>query len=111
MEVPLQIVVRNLPHSEVLEASVRENVAKLEEFHPRIVSCRVTIEESQKHHRQGRQFQVRVDVRVPGREIAVNRDHDADVYIALRDAFHAARRQLEDAVRVARGDVKAHRPQ
>ena len=111
MEVPLQVVVRNLAHSDALEARVREHVAKLEEFHPRIVSCRVTIEESQKHHRQGRQFQVRIDVRVPGKEIAVNQDHDEDVYIALRDAFHAARRQLEDAIRVARGDVKAHRPQ
>ncbi len=110
MEVPLQIVVRNFPHSEALEVRVREHVAKLEEFHPRIVSCRVTIEESRKQHRHGRQFQVRIDVRVPGKEIAVNRDHDEDVYLALNEAFHAARRQLEDVARIARGDVKAHEP-
>jgi len=108
MEVPLQIVVRNFPHSAALEARVRESVAKLEEFHPRIVSCRVTIEESSRHQRQGRQLQVRIDVRVPGKEIAVNREHDEDVYVALGDAFDAARRQLEDAARVARGDVKTH---
>lgn len=108
MEVPLQIVVRNLPHSESLETRVRENVAKLEEFHPRIVSCRVTIEESRKHHCQGRRFQVRVDMRVPGKEIAASREHDADVYVALSEAFRAARRQLEDAARIARGEVKAH---
>jgi hypothetical protein len=28
--------------------------------------------------------------------------------VALRDAFKAARRQLQDRVRVQRGDVKAH---
>lgn len=109
MQVPLQIVVRNLHHSEALEARVREDAAKLETFHPRIVSCRVTIEESRKHQQQGRLFQVRIDARVPGRELVVDRDHHEDVYVALRDAFHAMTRKLEDAARTARGDVKTHR--
>ena len=108
MEVPLQIVVRNISHSAALEARVRENVAKLEAFHPRIVSCRVTIEELQKRRRQGRHFRVSIDMRVPGREIIARHDHDEDLYVALRDAFHSARRQLEDAARVMRGEVKVH---
>jgi len=107
METPLQVVVRHVAHSDALEARVRESVAKLEEFHPRIVSCRVTIEESRKHHRKGRQFQVRIDTRVPGKEIIASLGHNEDVYLALRDAVAATRRQLEDAVRMARGDVKA----
>lgn len=108
MKVPLQIIVRNIPHSDALDARIREDVARLEEFHPRIVSCRVTVGELRKHHHQGRHFQVRIDVRVPGSEIVANRDHDEDVYVALRDAFNAARRQLEDVARVKRGDVKQH---
>ena len=108
MEVPLQIIVRDLPHSEALEARIREDVAKLEAFHPRIISCRVTIEKSRKQQRQGAHFEARIDVRVPGKEIAATRDHDEDVYVAVRDAFHAARRQLEEEVRVRRGEVKAH---
>jgi ribosomal subunit interface protein len=108
MEAPLQIVVRNISHSAALEARVRENVAKLEAFHPRIVSCRVTIEELQKRRRQGRHFRVSIDMRVPGREIVASHDHDEDVYVALREAFHSARRQLEDTARVMRGDVKVH---
>ena len=87
---------------------MRESVAKLEEFHPGIVSCRVTIEESHKHQRHGRQFQVRIDTRVPGRELVASHDHDEDVYVALRDACLAMRRQLEEAARTARGDVKSH---
>jgi cold shock CspA family protein len=50
---------------------------------------------------------------VPGREIAVGRDpaaHHAheDVYVAIRDAFDATRRLLEDYARERRGDVKLH---
>jgi ribosomal subunit interface protein len=108
MEAPLQIVVRNISHSAALEARVRENVAKLEAFHPRIMSCRVTVEELQKRRRQGRHFRVSIDIRVPGREIVASHDHDEDVYVALRDAFHSARRQLEDTARVMRGEVKVH---
>jgi ribosomal subunit interface protein len=108
MEVPLQITVRNVPHSPALEARIRDKMAKLEEFHPRITGCHVTLEESSKHRHQGRQFTVRIDLCVPGREIAVTREHHEDVFVALRDAFQAARRQLEDVVRETRGDVKAH---
>jgi ribosomal subunit interface protein len=108
MQTPLQITVRDVPHSEALEARIREKAANLEEFHPRIISCRVTVEELRKHHHQGRHFQVSLDVRVPGREVVVNHAHDEDVYVALRDAFDAAKRQLEEVVRLKRGDVKAH---
>jgi ribosome-associated translation inhibitor RaiA len=94
MESPLQVVVRNISHSAALEARVRENV--------------VTIEELQKRRRQGRHFRVSIDMRVPGREIVASHDHDEDVYVALREAFHSARRQLEDTARVMRGDVKVH---
>jgi len=63
-----------------------------------------------KHHQQGKQFNVRIDIGVPGSEIVVNRDHAEDVYVALRDAFDAAKRQLEDYARKMRGDVKTHAP-
>jgi cold shock CspA family protein len=45
---------------------------------------------------------------VPSHEIVVNRDHDEDPYVALRDAFDAVTRRLEDIARKHRGDVKAH---
>lgn len=95
MRLPLQITVRDFPQSEALEARIREKAAKLEAIHPRMTSCRVTVEELRKHHQQGRHFQVSVDVRLPGREIVVNNAHDEDVYVALRDAFDSAKRQLE----------------
>jgi cold shock CspA family protein len=72
------------------------------------MSCRVVIEQPGKHKRQGKEFVVHVDLKVPGGEVAVNRDHHEDVYVALRDAFDAARRKLEDVAREKRGDVKHH---
>jgi ribosome-associated translation inhibitor RaiA/cold shock CspA family protein len=99
---------QGMQRSEALEADIRERVAKLERFHPRMVSCRVAVEETRKHHQQGRHFTVRIDARVPGKEIAITRDHDEDIQVALRDAFDTARRQLEEVLRETRGDVKKH---
>jgi len=110
MQIPLQIHYRGVPHSEALDAKLHERAARLERFHPGIVRCRVVVEQKHRHKHQGREFTVTVDVHVPGREIHVGRDHHEDVYVALRDAFDAAERQLEDFVREQRGDVKSHAP-
>lgn len=110
MQVPLQITYRGIAHSEALDARIRAKAAKLEEFHPRVMSCRVVVEEGDRHRHQGKQFTVRLDVRLPGHEFAVNRDHDEDVYVALRDAFNSAGRKLEEIARTGRGEVKAHEP-
>jgi len=110
MQVPLQITIRGIEHSEALETHIRDKVDKLEEFFDHITSCRVVVELPHKHHQQGKQFNVRLDIGVPGSEIVVNRDHAEDVYIALRDAFAAAKRKIEDYARKIRGDVKTHEP-
>ena len=110
MQIPMQITIRDFENSEALEAHIREKAKKLDEFFNHIMSCRVVVEMPHKHHHQGKQFNVRIDIGVPGNEIVVNRDHSEDVYIALRDAFDAAKRQLEDYARKVRGDVKTHEP-
>ena len=113
MQVPLEIVFHNVDRSPAVEAAVRERVAKLEQFAENITSCRVTVEAPHKNHQQGNLFTVRVDLRFPGGEAVANRSpgenhaHE-DVYVALRDAFKAARRQLQDRQRLRRGDVKPH---
>jgi ribosome-associated translation inhibitor RaiA len=108
MQIPLKITMRNIPQSDALETRIREKAAKLEEFHPNVTGCDIAVEEQRRHHHQGRWFNVRVVVRVPGHEIVVNRDHDEDPYVAARDAFDAAVRRLEEVARVQRGDVKVH---
>lgn len=56
---------------------------------------------------------MRVELIVPEREIVVRREpgeHHAheDLHVAIRDAFDAAQRQLQDYAREMRGEVKAH---
>jgi ribosomal subunit interface protein len=108
MQTPLQITLRHMAHSDALTARVREEVGKLSEFYPDIVSCRVVIEQRDRHKSQGRSFNVRIALGVPGHELIVNHDHDEDVYLALRDAFASLTRRLEDVARRQRGAVKKH---
>ena len=75
MQTPLQITIRDIEHSDALETHIRDKAKKLEEFFERITSCRVIVEMPHKHHHQGKQFKVRIDIGVPGSEIVVNRDH------------------------------------
>ncbi len=112
MVLPLQITFHGLDPSPAIEAAVREHATRLERFSCDITSCRVLVEAPHRHHQQGNLFRLRIDLTVPGREIVVGRDpaeHHAheDPYVAIRDAFDAARRQLEDHARIQRGAVKA----
>jgi ribosome-associated translation inhibitor RaiA len=108
MQVPLQITFRQIQQSAPLETAIRENAAKLEGVGANITSCRVVVEERARHQSNGREFNVRVDLRVPGRELVVNRAHHEDAYAAVRDAFDDVRRQLEEVLRIQRGNVKSH---
>jgi len=113
MQTPLQITFRNIDASPAVEAKVRKRVEELEQFYDRIISCRVMIEAPNRRHREGSLYHIRVDLKVPGREIVVKRDppeHHAheDIYVAVRDCFDAVRRQLEDHARRLRGDIKTH---
>ncbi len=113
MQLPLQITFRHMETSEALENNIREHAADLDQFFGNIMSCRVVVESSHKHHHQGRLYQVHIDITVPGKELVVSRESDQhhaheDVFVAIRDAFYAMRRQLEDHARKLRGKVKTH---
>jgi ribosomal subunit interface protein len=107
MQIPLQITFRGLTPSEALQSRIRAKAAKLEKFTGHITRCRVAVEDKGRHQRRGRQFGVRITVRLPQHDIVVSRLHDEDVYIALREAFDAAVRRVEETARVQRGDVKS----
>lgn len=113
MQVPLQITFRRMEPSAAVEADIRDNVDKLELFDPNIISCRVVVEATEQRHHKGNLYRAGIDVRVPGAEIVASRhadEHHAheDIYVAVRDAFDAARRQLEDHARKHRNKVKHH---
>lgn len=139
MQISLQITFRNMPPSEVIETNIREKATKLDSFYNRIMSCRVIVEAPHRHHHKGKAYHVRIDLTVPGGELVINRapkrlntvklrqalasetdfteSHElskhaahADVYVAIRDAFNAAGRKLQDYARRQSGAVKLHEP-
>ncbi len=75
------------------------------------MSCRVVIEAPHRHHQKGNTFCVSVEVTVPHAEIVANRDSGRDpahedVYVAIRDAFLAVNRKLQDRASRRRGGTK-----
>jgi ribosome-associated translation inhibitor RaiA/cold shock CspA family protein len=111
METPLQISFRHMDVSPAVEARIRARIDDLDGLFDRIVSCRVVVECRHPRRTQGNLFRIRVEL--PGHEIVVGRDPGAhhaheDVYVAVRDAFDAVRRLIEDHVRKSRAEVKLH---
>jgi ribosomal subunit interface protein len=113
MLLPLQITFRDMEPSAALESRIRALAERLEKFSSHIVRCHVIVATPHKHGQQGGLYEVHIHITTPGGMIIANREHrehhsHEDVHVALRDAFRAVRRQLEDYERVHRGDVKQH---
>lgn len=113
MKLPLQITFRDIEHSDAMESDIRRKAAKLDEFCDVIMGCRVAVEARSRHRRKGNIYHVRIDLTVPDSEIVVNRNHDlhhshVDAYIAIRDAFDNAQRQLQEYNRRRQQHVKTH---
>lgn len=114
MQIDTIISFKGMKPSPAIEEDIRGRVQHLEQFHERIVACRVVVEVPHRHGHKGKIYHIHIDLSVPGGEIVVTReaglDHaHEDVYVALRDAFSAAQRQLEDHVRKHSGyRVKQH---
>ena len=113
MPVPLEISFRRVDPAAGVRESVAAHLAQLERFCRFVLHCRVMVEAPHPRRRTGVVHHVRIELSVPGRRIVVRRDPPAhqeheDLGVAIRDAFHAARRQLQDYVRERRHLVKVH---
>ncbi len=108
MQRPLKITARDFTLTAAIEQQIRDRVAALERFDDRMSGCEVAVEGHVGHHRHGGPFKVRVRLTVPRGEFEVNRHSDDDLAVAIRDAFDAARRRIEDHARELRGQVKTH---
>jgi len=102
MQIPMRITFHGVKRSVALEGWIREWAGKLETVYPRLLRCDVAVEAPHSHN--GPQYHVRIDLSVPNGELVVSRDPGPDAahkdpYVAVRDSFRAARRQLEDYVR------------
>jgi len=115
MQIPLQITFRGVPRSPALKQVITEKISGIEHLYGRITGCRVVVERRHRRHRQGNLFQVRVQLEVPGAELLASTSPDAaheheDADVAVRDAFAAAARRLEDHARRLRDPHRATPP-
>ncbi len=100
MNPPLRISFRNMNRSAAVEARIEQKLARLQHHFPQISACHAALERQHRHQHQGRLYHVVLVLTVPGSEVVVSHvSHDEraheDVYLAIRDAFDAAERQLE----------------
>ncbi|MBD3376324.1 HPF/RaiA family ribosome-associated protein [candidate division KSB1 bacterium] len=114
MQVPLEISYRNINKTEEIDQLISDKVNSLERVHDHITSCRIAIEKTQQHQRQGTPYRIRIAITVPpGHEIVVKREPSKGILhrklsAVIRDAFSAARRQLKELEKKQRGAVKVH---
>jgi cold shock CspA family protein len=138
MKIPLKITFRDMPPSKAIEENIREKASKLDSLCNDITSCRVIVDAPHRHHHKGKAYVVRINMTVPGGGLVVNREpnrlvaarvphaqdleknlaenHEpskhaahADAYVAVRDAFNAVGRKLQDYARRRRRKFKIHR--
>jgi ribosomal subunit interface protein len=96
MKHPLQITVRNMSLSDAAKTAIQDKAAKLEAVDAQIIGCRVLVELPHRHQHQGERYNVRIDLTIPGAELVIKREGNEDLYVAIRDAFNAAKRRLRD---------------
>jgi ribosomal subunit interface protein len=106
---PVRIHLLDMPRSEAVEEKIQARADRLARFSDEIQKCEVWLESPHGHHRKGCLYGIRIRLTVPGEEIMIELQPETDdVYVAIRDAFDAARRKLEDYERRRRGQLKAH---
>lgn len=109
MRLPLEITFRDLVPLPSLEPEIRRRAAKLEQWGGELMSCHVIVQAGGNHHRQGHEYRVTIDVRVPDRELAVSHHHRGDdAQLIVRAAFDAMDRLLDERAKKRSGEVKQH---
>ena len=113
MEQQLQITFRGIPHSDAIDAYIRERAAKLETVSTRITGCHVAVEAPHQHRHSGRPYRVRIELAIPGGEFVVNHAPDdspvnQDAYAAIDHAFDQVMHRLLDHLRRQHGTAKPH---
>ncbi|MFA5952854.1 MAG: HPF/RaiA family ribosome-associated protein [Hyphomicrobium sp.] len=115
MDTPLEVTFKGIQKSPAVEEKIIERAAKLEKHFDRMTHCRVVVAAPHKHAHKGKSYEIKIDIGIPGmaplivtHESAVGQAHE-DLQIALRDAFEAAQRRLDDVVERINGAARLER--
>ena len=114
MQIPLQISFENMEPSEAARAAIGREVERLEKYRHHITGCRVAVIAPSTKHRHGSVYRINIWETIPPHENIVVSHQPSDdrshmhVEVAIKDAFAAARRQIEALAQCANGNVKFH---
>lgn len=103
----IKILFRDFADSDFLYNAIWDRAERLSRFYDRIMACQVVMSAPHRHQYKGRKYHVQIRLQLPGRFIVVSRESERDLshenaYLAIHDAFRAARRELEDDIRLRR---------
>jgi len=107
MQIPSEVTFHNLEHSDAIELAIERWIARLDGCNDHITRCDVTLGQPHRSHRNGRSLEVTVKVGMPGSEPIISHTAHEDPYVAIADAFRAARRQLLECADMKREYVDA----
>jgi ribosome-associated translation inhibitor RaiA len=115
MEAPVEIHFHGLERSDAIERRVRAKVSKLAKHFERMTRCRVVVEAPHRNPQRPKVYLIKIEIAVPGRSpiVVMNAREGSDAAeelgLALRDAFEAARRKLNDVAARLAGRSKVER--
>ena len=131
MTMPITVTFPKTKASPWVEAEIHERVERLTVLCADLLSCRVVVDIPHRHHQRGNRFSLRIELAVPGEDLAITRDANLhgvvkdldeeawtkrfdveanrrDIRLVMGDAFDVAKRRLRDYVQVRRREVKRH---
>ena len=116
MQTPVEIAFRHYQPSEEVRAEIAAQARRLDQLSARITSCRVVVTGPQSRHRSGDVFDVELRIALPNhKDIIVDQCCDdaperQHALVAIREAFAAARRQIEDSEHKIHDSAKLYAP-
>ena len=102
MNTPVEVHFHGLEKSTAVEERVREKVGKLARHFDRMTHCRVVVEAPHRNPQRPKVFLIKIEIGVPGHSpIVVSHEREGsdateELNLALRDAFMAALRKVDD---------------
>ena len=79
-----------------LESQIRAEAERLCASYPAVQSCHLTVEERVPRPYERKRFHVGLELHIHDRGLVVNREDEADVLAAVRQAVAAAERRVRD---------------
>jgi ribosome-associated translation inhibitor RaiA len=114
MSTPLEIAFQGVEKSRALEAKIAERMVRLEKHFDRMTYARVVVA-AHRHSHKGRIYQIKIEIGIPDHApLVITHEPEVshareDLLTAIREAFDATLRRLDDTAARLSGTAKAER--